>query len=97
MADVSGRKEYRRGPRSRVSWPVVVETGDRFLHGETLNLGPSGAKLRLEERLQEGSLATLHFTPPQGRTLDIQAMVWRSDDDGPVFFFMKATQPASRV
>jgi hypothetical protein len=96
MADVSGHKEYRRAPRRRISWPVIVETGDRLLHGETLNLGPSGAKLRLEERLQEGSLATLHFTPPQGRPLDVQAMVWRSDDDGPVFFFMKATQPASQ-
>ena len=43
----------------------------------------------IDERLEEGSLATLHFTPPEGRPVDVQAMVWRSDDDGPVFFFMK--------
>jgi hypothetical protein len=31
---------------------VTVEAGSRILQGETLDLGPSGAKLRLEERLQ---------------------------------------------
>lgn len=70
---------------------MTVEAGNRILQGETLNLGPSGAKLRLKERLQEGTAATLHFTPAEGRPMDIEAIVWRSDDDGPVFFFIKAT------
>ena len=97
MVDVSRHKEYRRRPRSRVSWPVIVESGDRLLHGETLNVGPFGAKLRLDERLQEGSLATLHFKPPQGDPMDVQAIVWRIDGDGPVFFFMNATPAALRT
>jgi PilZ domain len=84
-------REFRRRPRSRVSCPVTVEAGNRILHGETLNLGPCGAKLRLDERLQEGTSATLHFTPAVARPMDVEAIVWRSDDDGSVFFFLRAT------
>ena len=84
-------RESRRSPRSRVSCPVSVEAGHRILRGETLNLGPSGAKIRLDERLPEGTAATLHFTPAAGHPIDVEAIVWRSDDDGPVFFFIKAT------
>ncbi len=62
MVTAPRQQEFRRRPRSRVSCPVTVEAGKRLLHGETLDLGPSGAKLRLDERLQEGTAATLHFT-----------------------------------
>jgi len=86
-------RESRRGPRSRVSLPVTVEAGDRSILGETLDLGPSGAKLRLDERLPEGTAAILHFQPAHGRPMDVEAIVWRSDDDGSVFFFIK-TSPA---
>lgn len=85
------QQEFRRRPRSRVSCPVTVEAGKRLLHGETLDLGPSGAKLRLAERLQEGTAATLHFTPAEGHPMNVEAIVWRTDEDGPVFFFIKAT------
>jgi hypothetical protein len=85
------QQEFRRRPRSRVSCPVTIEAGNRILQGETLDLGPSGAKLRLDERLQEGTAMTLHFTPAEGRPMDVEAIVWRNDDDGPVFFFIKAT------
>lgn len=88
---VSRQQEFRRRPRSRVSCPVTVEAGKRLLHGETLDLGPSGAKLRLAERLQEGTAVTLHFTPAEGHPMNVEAIVWRSDEDGPVFFFIKAT------
>ena len=90
MVTVPRQQEFRRRPRSLVSCPVTVEAGNRILQGETLNLGPSGAKLRLDERLQEGTAATLHFTPAEGRPMDVEAIVWRSDDDGTVFFFIKA-------
>jgi PilZ domain-containing protein len=83
-------QEFRRRQRSRIACPVTVEAGDRILRGETLNLGPSGAKLRLDERLQEGTAATLHFTPADGPSMDVEAIVWRTDDDGPVFFFISA-------
>ena len=88
---VGQQGEFRRRPRSRIACPVTVEAGERILQGETLNLGPSGAKLRLEERLQEGTTATLHFTPSEARPMDVEAIVWRSDDYESVFFFLKAT------
>ncbi len=91
MVTVPRQEEFRRSPRSRISCPVTVETSSRILQGETLDLGPSGAKLRLDECLQEGTAATLHFTPAEGRHMDVEAIVWRSDDDGSVFFFIKAT------
>jgi hypothetical protein len=91
MVTVPRQQEFRRRPRSLVSCPVTVEAGNRILQGETLNLGPSGAKLRLDERLQEGTAATLHLTPAEGRPMDVEAIVWRTDDDGSVFFFIKAT------
>lgn len=84
------RQELRRHPRARISWPTIVEAGNRLLHGETLNLSAFGAKVRLEERLPEGTLATLHLKPLQGEPVAVQAIVWRADDDGPAFFFIEA-------
>ncbi|HET8576592.1 MAG TPA: PilZ domain-containing protein [Methylomirabilota bacterium] len=82
------KPELRRHPRAEVAWPVTVEAGDRLYHLETVNLSPFGAKVSLKEPLEVGSQAQLHFTPPEGRPLDVQAIVWRSDEDGPAFFFI---------
>ncbi len=90
MATGPKRQEQRRRPRNRVSWPVIVEVDDRLLRGETLDLAAFGAKLRLDERLVEGTVAMLHIKPPQDPPLDLEAIVWRTDKDGCVFFFMKA-------
>jgi len=90
MVSASRLQELRRCPRNRVSWPVTVQAGNRLLQAEMLDLCSGGAKLRLDERLQEGDLATLRFTPPQGRAVDVHAIVWRSDADGPAFFFIGA-------
>jgi PilZ domain-containing protein len=89
MASEPRRQELRRRPRNRVSWPVIVAVDNRLLHGETLDLGPFGVKLRLEERLDEGTAATLHIRPPDDPPLDVEALVWRTDEDGSVFFFIK--------
>jgi hypothetical protein len=75
VVTVPRQQEFRRSPRSPISCPVTVEGGGRILQGETLNLGPSGATLRLEERLQEGTAATHHFTPAEGRPMDVEAIV----------------------
>src|SRR5207237_3436408 len=88
MATGPKRQEQRRRPRNRVSWPVIVEVDDRLLRGETLDLAPFGAKLRLDERMVEGTVATLHIKPPQDHPLDVEAIVWRTDRDGCVFFFI---------
>jgi hypothetical protein len=88
MVSTPRPQEMRRLPRNRVSWPVTVQAGNRSIQGETLDVGPRGAKLRLDERLQEGDLATLQIRPPQGGAMDVCAIVWRTDDDGPAFFFI---------
>ena len=83
------RPESRRRPRTKVSWPVVVELDDRVLHGETIDVSQLGVKVRLGERLEDASLVTLHLNPPQGCPVDARAIVLRTDDDGPVFLFLK--------
>ena len=86
--------DLRRHPRARVSWPVTVEAGDKHLYLETVNLSPFGAKLRLDDSpLEPGTLAQLHFRPREGRPLDVQAIVWRTDPDGPAFFFIGVDAP----
>ena len=94
METAPQQHESRRRPRSQVSCPVTVQAGNRIYQCETLNVGPLGAKLRLDERLPEGTAATLRFTPAEGRAMDVEAIVWRIDDDGPVFFFIKAIPAA---
>ena len=85
------RPESRRRPRTKVNWPVVVELDDRVLHGETVDVSQFGVKVRLGERLEDASLVTLHLNPPQGCPVDARAIVLRTDNDGPVFLFLKKT------
>jgi hypothetical protein len=80
--------DLRRHPRSDVAWPVTVESGGRRFERKTKNLSPIGAKVQLEEELPVGSNARLRFRPPQGQPLDVDAIVWRADSDGPAFFFV---------
>ena len=81
--------DLRRHPRARVSWPVTVEVGEQRFQLETINLSPFGAKLRLEDPpLKPGTPAQLRFRPPGERALDVRAIVWRTDPDGPAFFFI---------
>ena len=99
MVSEPRQQEMRRLPRNRVSWPVTVQAGNRSIQCETLDVGPRGAKLKLDERLREGDLATLQIRPPQGSPMNVCAIVWRSDDDGPAFFFIDTVpsfpQPAN--
>ena len=81
--------DLRRHPRVSVSWAVTVEAGDKRFHLHTLNLSPFGAKVGLaEERLEPGTPAHLRLHPPVGRPVDVEAIVWRADADGPAFFFI---------
>jgi hypothetical protein len=83
------RADLRRYPRAKVSWPVVLEVGDRHFNIQTVDLSPMGTKVGLVEGpLEIGSSAKLRIRPPNGRTLDVNAIVWRSDRDGSAFFFV---------
>jgi PilZ domain len=90
---IAGRRGYeiprrlRQHPRTNVSWPVVVECGKRLFLLQAVNLSARGAKVRPTERLGEGSVARLHFHPPDGSSLDVEAIVWRVDLDGLAFCF----------
>lgn len=86
MNDSGG--DLRRHPRSRVQWPVTVETAGQAFERHTVNLSPVGAKVSLEARLPVGTPAKLRFRPPHGRPLEVDAVVWRSDSDGSAFFFV---------
>ena len=77
----------RQYARFNVSWPVVVEAGKRFFLLRAVNVSGRGAKVIPMERLGEGSVAQLHFHPPDGSSLDVEAIVWRVDRDGLAFFF----------
>ena len=94
MLSLEQRTELRRYPRRRVTWPVTVEVNKRLLLGETLDVGPQGAKLRLAERLEVGTRATLHLTRTEGHPVIIEAIVWRIDDDGLAFFFLSTKSSA---
>ena len=91
MHDKLRPPESRRRPRTKANWSVAVEMGDRMLLGETIDIGQFSVKVRLEERLEVGSRVTLHLKPPQGCSVDARAIVYRTDDDGAVFLFLKKT------
>ncbi|MGH7396416.1 MAG: PilZ domain-containing protein [Candidatus Rokuibacteriota bacterium] len=91
--ETSGVQEHRRHARVAASWPVTVRAGDRLLRLQTLNLSALGAKIGLDvtipgELLPVGSPAYLRLEPPGRRPLDVEAIVWRTDDDGSAFFFV---------
>ena len=85
---IGAAPDLRRHPRMNVSWPVVVRTNEHVFHIETVNVSARGAKVRLKEPLEVGTLAQLHFQPPDGRPRNLSAIVWRVDPDGLVFFFI---------
>jgi CheY-like chemotaxis protein len=89
MTDKQRRQHSHRRPRFKISWPVTVNVDNRLLQGEALDVSSFGVKVRLEERLEDTTVVTLHLNPPHGNPLDIQAILWRTDDDGLVFFFLK--------
>jgi hypothetical protein len=82
------RVDLRRHPRVQVDWPVRLQVGSRVFHPHTMNLSRFGTKVRLEEPLEVGHPARLQIQPPEGRPLDVDAIVWRIDPDGPAFFFV---------
>ncbi len=88
MAMSDRRADLRRYPRAKVTWPVILELENRSLELVTVNLSPMGTKVRVDEPLEVGKTAKLHFRPPNGRSLDVDAIVWRADRDGSAFFFV---------
>ena len=85
--------EHRRHARVAASWPVTVRTGTRILHLHAVNVSALGVKVSLDEPLlreplEVGRPAQLRIEPPGARPVEVEAIVWRADDDGPAFFFI---------
>jgi hypothetical protein len=67
---------------------VIVEIAEKVFHRQTVDVSPIGAKVRLDQPLPVGAPAKLRIDPPDGHRLDVDAIVWRADADGPAFFFV---------
>ena len=82
-----------------MTWRVAVAVPDgRTLEAETVDLGAFGAKVRLDERLRLGSPARVRLFPPDGDELLLEAVVWRTDEEGPIFVFVGVgTETFSRL
>ena len=81
--------DLRRHARVQIAWRVTVEAQGTTYQVQTINMSPLAAKLTAGELpLTAGSLAHLHIHPPVGEPLDLEAIVWRTDPDGTVFFFI---------
>lgn len=85
--------EHRRHARVAASWPVTVQTGHRILHLHAVNVSALGVKVSVDERLlreplEIGRPARLRIEPPGARPVEVEAIIWRADDDGPAFFFI---------
>lgn len=81
--------EHRRHARQIASWPVTVQTGDRQLLLHALNVSAHGVKVSLDgEPLEIGRAARLRIEPPSAWPVEVDAIVWRADEDGPAFLFV---------
>lgn len=91
MADQYSRNR-RQHPRTRVSWPVVVETRRHRYPCQVVDISNYGAKVMTSARLRSGTVVRLQIVPPEGAPLCVGALVWRVDADGIVFFFARSIQ-----
>ena len=85
-------RNRRRYPRTRVDWPVVVETLRHRYPCQILNISNYGAKVMTSARLRSGTVVRLQIVPPEGAPLSVGALVWRLDVDGIAFFFARSIQ-----
>ena len=88
-------QEHRRYTRVAARWPVTVRVGDRHLRLQTVNLSAHGVKVAPDVALPPvGTSAHLRLEPPDAPPVDVEAIVWRADDDGAAFFFLGSSHAA---
>jgi PilZ domain len=80
--------DLRQHPRVKISWPVTVEVRNARFEGRTIDVSSMGAKVSLEQPVTVGTPARLLLRPPNDAPLEVDAIVWRTDQDGPAFFFL---------
>jgi len=90
--DTPRQQERRQYPRTRVSWPIVVQAGASRYLTSSLDISPFGAKVRTKTHLKLGTSVQLEVVPSEGPPLRVGAMVWRADPDGMAFLFSSGIQ-----
>ena len=83
-------RNRRQDHRTRVSWPVVIETKTHRFPCQVVDISSNGAKVMTSARLQPGSVVRLQIIPPDGTRLRVGALVWRLDADGVAFLFARS-------
>lgn len=84
--------ELRRYSREPGRWAVVLETrAGQLLRLPVIDLSPGGAKVRLTERLTEGTRGRVYFLPPHWHPRVVEAIVGRIDLDGIVLTFLDSS------
>src|SRR5437867_2988966 len=88
------RHERRRAPRAAVAVPIrVVEDGGAEWEATSEDLSAVGVRLRSSETVSPGGAARLSFALPDGDgTLEVSAMLVRSDGRGYAFDFVSPTE-----
>ena len=87
---MDNRQRSRRShSRADVSWTAWVNAGSRRLRCHTVDLSPSGAKLRPRGEMLPGMAVDVQLHPPAGRALQVSGVVWRVDSDGMAVLFLK--------
>ena len=86
------QQDKRQHPRTRVSWPMIVQAGASRYLTSSVDISPFGAKVRTKARLKTGTPVRLEVVPPEGPPLRVGAMVWRVDPDGLAFLFSSGIQ-----
>ena len=88
-----GRRRY---PRVEISVPVRLEdAAGRTWHGESVNLGPGGLKVKTDANLQPGRRVRLNFKLPDGEPgISASSLTVRKDPNGLAFAFVDLDPPA---
>jgi PilZ domain-containing protein len=84
--------ELRRHSREIGRWAVVLETREGWLlQLPVIDLSAGGAKVRLTERLTEGTSVRVYFLPPHWHPRVVAAIVSRIDVNGIGLRFIEAS------
>jgi hypothetical protein len=86
------QQDRRRHPRTRISWPTIIESGTSRYTCQAVDISAQGARVRTKLRLKTGTAVKLEFIPPEGPPLRVGALVWRVDADGLAFLFGRGIQ-----